>query len=138
MRIETKIWMEEAEWDLENAKIMLEKNRWSTCAYHAHQAVEKLLKALLYAIGKTPWGHVNSVLLAEYLETTNKTENDLVDCARDLDRHYIASKYPSGSIDLAPHKLYTRKAAVETFDCAKKIFEFAKKEFESITSGNNR
>jgi len=118
LRPEVMAWLEKAEWDLENAQLMYNNKRWSTSAYHAHQSAEKASKALLFSIGKTPWGHVISVLLADYLQTAQEVRIDLVDCAKDLDRHYIPARYPFGSMDIPPHKLYTKKVAEEAKSCA--------------------
>jgi HEPN domain-containing protein len=41
-------WLEEAEWDLENAKILLKNKRYNTVVFHSQQAAEKALKAVLY------------------------------------------------------------------------------------------
>ena len=66
----------------------------------------------------TPWGHIVSVFFADYLQATKKNRDELIECAKDLDRHYIPSRYPFGSMDIAPHKLYTKKIAAEARCCA--------------------
>jgi len=40
-------WLEEAEWDLENARILLNNDRFNTVVFHSQQAAEKVVKALL-------------------------------------------------------------------------------------------
>ncbi len=130
MRPEIEAWHEEALWDLENAPLMYDNQRWSSCVFHVHQAAEKACKAFLFSLGKTPWGHIVSVFFADYLQATKKNRDELIECAKDLDRHYIPSRYPFGSMDIAPHKLYTKKIAAEARCCAKQIVELAKQELQ--------
>ena len=48
MNKRTANWLEEANWDLENARILFKNNRFNTVVFHCQQAAEKAVKALLY------------------------------------------------------------------------------------------
>lgn len=123
---------------MKDAEILLSKKRWNSAAFSAHQAAEKAVKALLCSVNHSPWGHASSELLYEYLMTTRRNEKqlsstdlELLDCAKDLDRHYIPSRYPSTAMPVAPSKLYTERVASEAVSCSRRILEFAAKTLES-------
>jgi len=46
-------------------------------------------------------------------------------CAKELDRHYIPSRYPDAYPSGRPEDYYTEKIAKEALSCALKIKEFA-------------
>src|SRR3990172_3417228 len=46
MKPETERWVNRAEEDLETAAVALDHNYLSTCMFHNHEAVEKVLKAI--------------------------------------------------------------------------------------------
>ena len=87
-----------------------------------------------------PWGHVTSELLYEYLLAIRKKEEnftdldkELLDCSKDLDRHYIPARYPSTAMPVAPSKLYTEKVATEALECSRRIIEYARTILEPET-----
>jgi HEPN domain-containing protein len=59
-------WLDEADWDLENAKILFKSDRFNTVVFHAQQAAEKAVKALLYFNKTNGWGHSIYSLLEKY------------------------------------------------------------------------
>jgi HEPN domain-containing protein len=48
MNERTANWLEEANWDLENAWLLFENDRFNTVVFHCQQAAEKAVKALLH------------------------------------------------------------------------------------------
>ena len=46
----------------------------------------------------------------------------LLDQARELDLHYIPSRYPNGIPSGYPHQFYTKKVAEQALTAAEKIF----------------
>jgi HEPN domain-containing protein len=77
-------------------------------------------------------------LFHEYLMIVRKKEEnfssadlELLDCAKDLDRHYIPSRYPSTAMPVAPSKLYTERVAHDAVSCSWRILDFAQKILES-------
>ncbi len=52
--------------------------------------------------------------------------DELLDCAKVLDKHYILTRYPNGFDSGAPTDLYTRKEEEEALACAEKIIEFCR------------
>lgn len=71
------------------------------------------------------WGHVLSSLLA-HLPDAARPESALVDRAKELDKHYIPTRYPNGFERGAPVDFYTRKEAEEAITNAELILEFCR------------
>ncbi|HUW89420.1 MAG TPA: HEPN domain-containing protein [Candidatus Nanopelagicaceae bacterium] len=123
-------WLEEADWDLENAKILLKNKRFNTVVFHSQQAAEKAVKALLYFNKSNGWGHSIYSLLEKYKEITHANIDDLQKSALSLDKHYITTRYPDALPDLAPHKAYTIEEAENAITLAQKIISYVKIEIE--------
>ena len=97
-------WVEEADWDLENAKILLKNERFNTVVFHSQQAAEKAVKALLYHNKINGWGHSIYTLLQSYKSLKNVDLTDLSNLALSLDKHYITTRYPDALPNIPPHK----------------------------------
>lgn len=128
MRDEAIRWFSEAEWDLETAKILHEKRRYNAAVFYAHQAAEKAVKALLYSVNEAPWGHSVRILLERYFEATNKgIISNLLRYARELDRHYIPSRYPNAHPAGTPHEAYDEETSLAALKAAEEIIKFARR-----------
>lgn len=55
MRPEIEIWIEDANYDLETAKDLFEKKRYSYAIFLSRQSVEKILKANYFFVLKKPF-----------------------------------------------------------------------------------
>lgn len=130
MNNKSKNWLEEAEWDLENAEILLKNKRYNTVVFHSQQAAEKALKALLYFNNINGWGHSIFTLLEKYKELKKLDLDDLSRYALNLDKHYITTRYPDALPDLAPHKAYNNQEAELAIEQSDKLIQFVKKEIE--------
>lgn len=96
MRGEAERWLSEAKWDLETALILHRNQRFNAACFYAHQSAEKAMKALLYSVNEAPWGHSVRVLLERYSQKRGESiPEEIMSMARDLDRHYIPSRYPN-------------------------------------------
>ena len=125
MRGEALRWLGEAEWDLETARILHREKRYNAAAFYAHQAAEKAAKALLYSVNEAPWGHSVRVLLERYFEARGEASEDLLRHARELDRHYIPSRYPNAHPAGTPHEAYDEETSRSALDAAEKIVRYA-------------
>ena len=89
-------WLEEAEKDFETAEILYNNARYNAACFYSHQAAEKAVKAMLYSVNEAPWGHSIRILFERYVEKSKAARIEyLMECARELDRHYIPSRYPN-------------------------------------------
>ena len=128
MRDEAIRWFSEAEWDFETAKILHEKGRYNAAVFYAHQAAEKAVKALLYSVNEAPWGHSVRILLERYFEATNKgIISNLLRYARELDRHYIPSRYPNAHPAGTPHEAYDEETSLAALKAAEEIIKFVRR-----------
>lgn len=77
------------------------------------------MKALYQKLGVEVWGHSIARLLASLPE-------DLIDKAKELDRHYIPTRYPNFHPEGAPMDYYSRADAERAVRYAREIVEFCR------------
>ncbi|MFX1502074.1 MAG: HEPN domain-containing protein [Promethearchaeota archaeon] len=128
MNERTANWLEEANWDLENAMILFDNKRFNTVVFHCQQAAEKAVKALLYHNKINGWGHSIHSLLEKYRDLKNANFKDIERIALSLDKHYITTRYPDALPNIAPHNAYNQQEAELAIKQAKKIINFVNKE----------
>jgi HEPN domain-containing protein len=116
-------WFRQAEADLRHARNSKQAGDYDWAAFASQQAAEKAIKALFQHLHLEAWGHVLSALL-ENLPNKSKPAMDLIDRAKELDKHYIPTRYPNGFERGAPVDFYTSKEAGDAIANAKAIIEF--------------
>lgn len=116
-------WIEQAQGDLAHARNDLEDAFYDWACFSAQQAAEKAVKAVLYRMGAEAWGHSVADLLEEVRRST-LVEDDLVDSALELDKAYIAARYPDAHPSGAPRTRYTRREAQRMVRHAEDIVQF--------------
>jgi len=127
VRDEALRWFDEALWDLETARILHREKRFNAAAFYSHQAAEKACKALLYYVNEVPWGHSVRELLTRYFNRLGeKPREDLLRYARELDRHYIPSRYPNAHPSGTPHEAYDEETSERALDSAEKVISFVR------------
>ena len=127
MRDEALRWFDEALWDLETALILHRERRYNAAAFYAHQAAEKAVKALLYHVNEAPWGHSVRALLQRYFAGRGiAAEQELLTLARELDRHYIPSRYPNAHPAGTPHEAYDEVTSERAISSTRKIIEYVR------------
>ncbi|MHA1369483.1 MAG: HEPN domain-containing protein [Promethearchaeota archaeon] len=122
--VEYNRWMRHAKNTLAGAEKdrLSEQYNWS--CFKANQAVEYALKALLYGLGNSPFGH-SLMKLAEKISELKKIDFEpIIKCIRLLERHYIPTRYPDSYNNGAPFEFYDDDTAKEAIECAKKIIKF--------------
>ena len=138
MRGEARRWMSEAEWDLETARLLHRHGRYNAAAFYAHQAAGKAAKALLYSANEAPWGHSVRVLLERYLGLKGLRGERLLSLARELDRHYVPSRYPNAHPAGTPHEAYDERASAGAIRAAEEILAFARGELGGRVGGGRQ
>ena len=76
--------------------------------------------------------HIQNILLDD-LEEASKSEQEFkefIDFGRELDRHYIGSRYPNFYPSGAPYKYYTKEMAEKCVNYAGSILKEVKKYLE--------
>ena len=120
-------WMRQAEADLRHARNARDDADYNWSAFACHQAAEKAIKALFQKLHLDAWGHTLSVLLAN-LPGPAQPEAALMDRAKELDKHYIPTRYPNGFERGAPVDFYTRNEAEQAIASAEAIVEFCRRQ----------
>ncbi|HDI46200.1 MAG TPA: HEPN domain-containing protein [Candidatus Methanomethylia archaeon] len=120
-----KDWLRQALRDLQHAKNSMKHEEYEWACFAAHQAAEKAVKALYQKLGVEVWGHSVSRML-KALPAEIELPPSLVDKAKELDRHYIPSRYPNFHPEGAPLDYYTREDAERAVKYAEEIIEFCR------------
>lgn len=89
--------------------------------FKAQQAAELALKGFIRATRKYVTGHSVVKLLAEVGITP---PDAILDCARELDKVYIPSRYPDAYDWGAPMDYYTATDAEKAITCATRILDW--------------
>jgi HEPN domain-containing protein len=83
------------------------------------------VKAVFQKLNAAAWGH--SVLdLLKILSKKTTVSEDLLDCARSLDRYYLPTRYPNRFESGSPYEYFTRKDAEDALVYGRRIIEFCK------------
>jgi len=120
-------WLRQAEADLRHARNARDDGDYNWSAFASHQAAEKAIKAVFQRRHLDAWGHMLSVLL-ESLQEDPRPTAELVDRAKELDKHYIPTRYPNGFERGAPVDFYTRREAEQTIAIAEAILEWCRRQ----------
>jgi HEPN domain-containing protein len=113
-------WLTQARRDLELARHAANGGFHEWACFAAQQAAEKAVKALVAALGGEARGH-SIVAMAKLLPDPPGFPADVLDLARQLDRHYIPTRYPNGFSDGAPKDYFTLSDADEAVAHAERI-----------------
>lgn len=118
-------WMRQAEADLRHARAACADGHYEWAAFACHQAAEKGLKAVFQRLHRDAWGHTLSILTANLAELID-LDADLHQRAKELDKHYIPTRYPNGFERGAPVDFYTEPEAGEAIENAETILDFCR------------
>ncbi|MCS7113536.1 MAG: HEPN domain-containing protein [Candidatus Bathyarchaeota archaeon] len=119
-------WLREAEEDLESARILLDGGQYHHVCFHAQQAAEKAVKAILRGLHKARTSRSILDLLREVSKDISISE-DLLDYAKILDQYYIPPRYPNAFSEGTPSEYYTRRQAEEALRYAEEVVGFARR-----------
>ena len=118
-------WLRQAQRDLQHARDAFDRETFEWAAFAAQQAAEKAVKALYQRLGAEARGHSVTQLLAA-LPSGARPSHDLIETAKELDKHYITPRYPNSYPEGAPMDFYTRAEAERAIAGAKRIIEHCK------------
>ena len=120
-------WFDQADADLKTAKDCLEDGNYYASAFFSQQAAEKALNGFLYSQG---YRAIITHSVVELLEESSKIQDGFqrfLDQGKELDRHYIGSRYPNFYPSGAPYKFYTEEVAQRCVSYAESILNEAKR-----------
>lgn len=123
-KTEAKRWFQQASYDLEAVRWNMQGRFYDTACFLAQQAGEKVLKSILYYQGARRTALLTHSLLEMAQEAVKElsTLDSIFGEARELDLHYIPSRYPNGLPSGYPHQFYGEETAQRALKAAEKIF----------------
>ena len=122
---EAKRWFLQCLRDFKAAQDSFRNGNYEWSCFQAQQAAGKALKALLYAHGRSAWGH-SLVELLNYLKDVEMVGEEFYVNARELDRHYIQSRYPNSFESGYPGMYYDEPTARRALEACKRIIEWVR------------
>lgn len=104
-----ELWMRQAELDYEAARGNAKVGRYEWACFCCQQSGEKALKAVLYSRGRTSAVQTHSVRdLTRSCRRVDPIFKELEEVAKELDRHYLPSRYPDAlNAAVAPGDVYS-------------------------------
>ncbi len=117
-------WILQAENAFKSAVNDRDSGYYNWSCFKSQQAAEYAVKGLLYGIGLSAVGHSILKLLGELRGRKVAVAEDVVICARRLDRHYIPTRYANAYAEGAPYEFYDVTEADEGLKCARMIIVF--------------
>jgi len=118
----SKQWAEYAKSDFESAKVLFNGKKYKECAWHCHQSVEKLLKAILIKQNKRP--RKIHDLIELLIETKIKLPEELMNLIEELNFHYLPPRYPDFYEQIK--KIYSFKNIKNVLELTKILFLWLK------------
>ena len=124
MKKSTQAWVDFALRDISIANEVIENEYYSNIiAFHSHQAVEKIFKAVLVENNiKKPKKHSLVLIYGAFPHNIKSMLHIDIDELNLLDDIYIDSRYPAGT-GILPNGLPTQKEAKQIYEIAKNIFD---------------
>ena len=116
-------WLAQAKRDLNHAVHACEDEDFEWSCFSAQQGAEKAVKAVFLYLHGESWGHSVFALLKALGDRIEVSEQ-LIEAAKNLDKHYIPTRYPNGFDSGMPGDYYTQKDAQEAIENAREIIEF--------------
>jgi len=116
-------WLWQANRDLDQARASAKGEFYEWACFASQQAAEKALKALFQHRGADAWGHLLADLVGA-LPADIVVPPDLMEQAKELDKHYIAPRYPNALPHGAPGQSYTKREAERAIENAERILRF--------------
>lgn len=127
-----RTWYRTAERDLRLARAALDIEP-SLATFHAQQAAEKAIKAVLVAITDDhPRTHTAGRLVRELRRHDPSITDDLERDAAALDLFYLTSRYPDTIGDEDPGDVIAREDGTLALTRAERLLEFAQKRLAEI------
>ncbi len=125
-------WFKQAQHDLKIAEKNIEIEGYDVAAFLAHQAVEKLLKAIFALEGKKiPKTHYIDEMAHE-LNVPEEAMTHILGLTAD----YTLARYPDVS-DEVPYRQYDEEIAKEKVESAKSVFRILKDRYKALVEEEN-
>jgi len=119
-----KVWLEQAQWDIESAKVSKENGFYEWATFQCQQSAEKALKAVLVHAGwKAPRIHKLAVLYNMTRRANEKLRHLYIEY-RDLEAFTFLARYPFlvPGENASPHNFITKEDAEQCLAQSQTIY----------------
>ena len=123
MAVNYQDWLRQAQRDLDLARKAHEAGSYEWACFAAQQSAEKGVKAVFLKANASAWGHSVSALLQQ-LPPPLQADDALLKAGKELDKHYIPSRYPNAFPQGAPCDYYTAEEAQRAITHTQHILSF--------------
>jgi len=120
-------WLDQAEADAKTARDCLKDGNYYASAFFSQQEAEKGVTGFLYSKGFRALITHSVVDLVEEASKSQESFKKLIDIGKELDRHYIGSRYPNFYPSGAAYRYYTREMAETCLNYATSILTEVKR-----------
>jgi len=120
-------WLDQAKADLKTSADCIRDGNHYASAFFSQQSAEKALKGFLYSAGFRAIITHSVVELLEKSSELEKTFKSFIDLGKELDRHYIGSRYPNFYPEGPAYKFYTEEIARRCLSYAESILKEVEK-----------
>lgn len=122
-KAEAARWYQQARHDLDAARWTIQGGFSDTACFLAQQSGEKALKSVLYYRGARRAALLTHSIVEMVPEAAQAAEAlaGMLPEARELDLHYIPSRYPNGLPSGYPHAFYDRATAERAVAAAERL-----------------
>jgi HEPN domain-containing protein len=124
-------WLSQAKRDLKHSKESLKIKHYEWAVLASQHSAEKAIKALYYEMGADPWGHSIYKFLKKLPEGFEISKS-LINAVKNLDKHYITSRYPNGFASGTPEDYYIKEDAEEAISDGERILKFCEDQISSL------
>jgi HEPN domain-containing protein len=120
-----KVWLEQAEFDFEAAKISKDNEFYEWACFQSEQSVEKALKSVLVHAGWRPPKMHRLAVLMSYCNDANQEFRKTKFEFRDLEAFTFVARYPFliPGENLSPHKFITLVDAEKCINQTRKFLD---------------
>ena len=118
-------WMAQAKRTLSSAEEDIKAGYFEWACFKAQQAAEYAVKALLRGLGSSVVGHAITRLLRLLASKASiEVPDEVLDAAMELDRHYMAPRYPNVYDEGSPFEYYSESIAKRALEQAEAVISF--------------
>lgn len=124
-------WYKQGLRDIEVANLCRENKYYEWACFCYQEATVKILKSALKKLELDSFRH-SAFNLLETLSTKIEIPEDIFEAAKEIDKHYIISRYPGANMLKPPYENYTLDDAQNVQKFSEKIIEFIKQKIFNI------
>ena len=130
---ESQRWLAQAAADLDSAALLAQSGRHALACFLCQQSAEKAVSAYLFARGAEHiWGHALADL-CEDAKAIDPSFDVIKTVAMLLDKHYLATRYPSALPGGVPAEAYDADDSGRALEIATDVDRFVRERLASLS-----